>query len=398
MTVATTITALGQKGEGLTQWEGQRLFVPKTLPGEQVLVDVAGERGALVEVLEPSADRVEPFCPYFRQCGGCALQHAGPQTYAAFKRGLVQTALQFAGLDCPVGEVVDARGAGRRRASLHVRGTRAGYMRFHSHELLDIAVCPILEPGLRERAPAIAHAFGVVIGDCEISFTASATGLDVGVQTERKLKPESLAPLFRQFRLARLAVNGELVLQAQAPVVRMGKAQVELPIGSFLQATHAAETELAAMVAASLKGAKTVADLFCGVGPFALRLAERAKVFAADADKPAIEALRNAVRATQGLKQIVAERRDLFREPLTRFELNRFDAVVIDPPRAGAQAQARELAASTVKTVVSVSCDPRSFARDAAILYAGGYRLESVNPIDQFAFSPHVEVVGLFHR
>src|SRR5690606_15744113 len=182
------------------------------------------------------------------------------------------------------------------------------------------------------------------------------------------------------------------------PAVQMGKATMELPIGSFLQATEAAEAELAALVLEGVGRARSVVDLFCGVGPFTLRLAEKARVLAADSDRGAIAALEQAVRHTRGLKPVTGLRRDLFRDPLAPAELDSHDAIVFDPPRAGAEAQAREIARSKVRTVVGVSCDPASFARDAAILAAGGYRLESVTPVDQFAWSAHVEVVGVFRR
>jgi len=186
----------------------------------------------------------------------------------------------------------------------------------------------------------------------------------------------------------------------QVPAVAMGKAMVEVPVGSFLQATEEAETVLAGLVLEPLAKAKvkSVADLFCGIGPFTLRMAAIAKVYAADTDKPGIAALQKAVRNTQGLKAVTAQVRDLFREPLTQFELGGYDAIVFDPPRAGAEAQARELAKGKVKTIIGVSCEPKTFARDAAILIAGGYRLESVVPVDQFAWSTHVELVGVFRR
>lgn len=396
--IKTTISALGQRAEGIAEIDGERVYVPFTLPGEAVEITVDGERGALLSVLGPSPDRIEPFCVYFGICGGCALQHLAPAPYAEFKRGLVATALSHAGIDVPVGELVDAHGTGRRRATLHTRAAGAGYMRARSHELLDIEACPILVPALQKTAPQIARALHAAVGDSDIGFTATATGLDVTIRTERKLKPQKLMPLAQNLRLARLSLNNELVLQAQAPAVRMGKALVELPSGSFLQATAAAEEALADLVLAGVKGAKNVADLFCGVGPFALRIAESAKVLAADSDKPAIAALGNAVRHTQGLRPITTLSRDLFRDPLAPAELTSFDAVVFDPPRAGAEGQARELARSTVKTVVAVSCEPKTFARDAAILIAGGYRLQTVTPVDQFAYSTHVELVGVFKR
>jgi 23S rRNA (uracil1939-C5)-methyltransferase len=195
-----------------------------------------------------------------------------------------------------------------------------------------------------------------------------------------------------------MSLNGEIVLQSRAPAIKMGRALVEIPIASFLQATTMAEQTLAKLVVEGVGAAKSVADLFCGLGPFTLRLAETARVFAADSDKAGIAALQNAVRHTQGLKPVAATYRDLFREPLVATELNAHEAVVFDPPRAGAEAQSRELAKSKVKTVVAVSCEPRTFARDAAILIAGGYRLDTLTPVDQFAWSQHVELVGVFRR
>ncbi|WDR07403.1 methyltransferase [Devosia rhodophyticola] len=199
-----------------------------------------------------------------------------------------------------------------------------------------------------------------------------------------------------RFHLARLTLNGEMVLQTQPPAVSMGKATIELPTGSFLQATEAAQDFLADYVAEALKGAKNVADLFCGVGPFALRLAQSSKVFAADSDKPAIEALDQARRLTRGLKQLTAKRRDLFREEMTRYELADYDAVVLDPPRAGALNQVRELAASKVKTIAMIACDPKTFARDAATLIAGGYRMKDLMVVDQFVHSTHIEIAATF--
>ena len=342
--------------------------------------------------------RAEPFCPYFGVCGGCTLQHFGPPSYMALKQELVESALRAAHIQTDVGALIEAHGDGRRRATLHTRGTSVGYMKMRTHELLDIAMCPILVPALQSHAPAMSRPIAATVGDCDVAFTATDTGLDVAIRTERKFKPEKLTLLAQRSQLARLSLNGEIVLQSRAPAVTMGRAQVELPISSFLQATAMAEATLARLVLEGIGKAKSVADLFCGLGPFTLRIAETARVFAADADKSAIAALEGAVRHTQGLKPVTASTRDLFREPVVPFELTAYDAVVFDPPRAGAEAQARELAKSKVKTVVAVSCDPRTFARDAAILIAGGYRLEKVTPVDQFAWSMHVELVGVFRR
>jgi len=393
-----SISALGDRGDGIAHAETGTLFVPFALPGETAEVDAEGDRGTIRALLTSSPNRIEPFCPYFTTCGGCTLQHLGPTLYEGFKRGLVESALVQAGITVAVEPLIEAHGEGRRRATLHVRDREAGYMRARSHDLLNIETCPILVPSLAKAAPTIARQIGGTVGDCDVSFTATATGLDVAIKTEKRMGLQRLVPLAQRLQLARLSLNGEPVLQTRPPAVRMGKATVELSIGGFLQATEAAEQALARLVLDGVGAAKSVADLFCGTGPFALRLAEKAKVFAADSDKPAIAALQAAVRHTQGLKPLTAASRDLFREPVVPFELTGYDAVVFDPPRAGAEAQARELAKSKVKTVVAVSCEPKTFARDAAILIAGGYRLEKVTPVDQFAWSTHVEMVGVFRR
>lgn len=247
-------------------------------------------------------------------------------------------------------------------------------------------------------ATEIAREFAAVFGPCDVAFTAADNGLDVVVKGKGLKAPCSIAELARKFDLARVSLNDEVLYVVRAPSIAMGRADVELPVASFLQATRDAEETLAQNVTKAAAGFKSVADLFCGVGPFALRLAEKAPVYAADSDKPAILALQKATRGAKGLKPLTAERRDLFREPLTIYELNRFDCVVLDPPRAGAKAQAEELARCKVKRIIYVSCDAQSFARDAAILIKSGYRLAEVTPVDQFAWSAHVELVGVFDR
>ena len=397
MTITTTITSLGHKGEGIAEIDGRKVFVPLALPGETVEIEADGERGTLLGVVSPAANRIEPFCPHFGACGGCQLQHLDRPSYEAFKIGLVETPLRFAGIEQPVTRFIDAAGNGRRRATLHARREGAGYMRLRSHQVHDIDMCPIAAPGLA-RAPDIARAVMQALGEADVSFTATLSGLDVAIRTEKKqARADRVAPLVGRFKLARLALNGEMVLQAQAPVVQMGKARVELPIGSFLQATEAAELALAEYVIEAVGKARTVADLFCGIGPFALRLAEQRPVAAFDSDKPAIAALDKARRFAKGLREVTAKARDLFRDPLTQFELN-YDAVVLDPPRAGAEAQVRELAKSKVKTVVMVACDARTFARDAAILVAGGYKVGGIVAVDQFTQSAHVEIAATFDR
>jgi 23S rRNA (uracil1939-C5)-methyltransferase len=395
------IRSLGRHGEGIAEHEGKPVYVPYALPGEIVDAEIAGNRATITEVVTPSAERIAPFCPHFGLCGGCQIQHWQMDSYREWKRGLVVTALKHRGIDVNVDALIDAHGAGRRRATLHVRRRDgkiiAGFNAARSHDVLAIDLCPILEPAL-VTAPAIAREIGAIVGDCDVMLTACDNGIDVNVVTERKPSPRLLAPVAEKLGLARLSLGGEAMATRHAPVIGMGRALVTPPPGSFLQATRKGEETLASLVLEALGKSKRSLDLFCGVGPFALRIAERASVHAVDSDAAALAALKSAAHHTKGLKPVTTERRDLFREPFTLAELKGFDAVVFDPPRAGAEAQSRHLAKSKIPLIVAVACDPASFARDASILIGGGYRLEKVTPVDQFAFTSHVEIVGSFWR
>jgi len=406
-----SIARLGHRGDGVVDAADGPVYVSYTLPGETVEVEPwpgHPDRRQLLRVDAPSPERIAPICPHFGVCGGCAVQHWDLARYRDWKRDLVVTALRQAGLDAPVGDLVDAHGEGRRRAVFHARrGTKdilhVGFAAASSHHIVAIDHCPILAPGLDgalEAAWAIAETLGATAKPLDIQATASDAGLDIDVRGSGPLTtPQSiaLARLAESRGLARLTRHGELVARRATPTVRMGRAVVALPPGAFLQATAAGEDVLARLVAAHVGDADAVADLFAGVGPFALRLAERARIVAADSDEPAMAALREAAK-TPGLKPITAERRDLFRRPFAAKELARLDAVVFDPPRQGAEAQARALAASAVPRVVAVSCNPATFARDARILVDGGYRLARVTPVDQFLYSAHVELVALLQR
>lgn len=402
-----TIDHVGHRGDGVSV-DRPPLYVPFTLPGENVAAEPSGERCRLVAVKSASADRIDPFCPYFTRCGGCAIQHWQPAAYQAWKRQIVIDTLAQARIDCAVDPLVDAHGAGRRRATLHARyrdgETLVGFAEAGSHALVAIDACPILDPALGgavAAARAIADLLKPMAKPLDIQITAADNGLDVDVRGSGPVSTAIIAKLSAcaaEHRLARLTRHGELVLMQQPPVVAIDSARVVLPPGAFLQATAAGEQILGALVLQHCKGAKTVADLFCGIGPFALRLATKAKVMARDSDAGAIAALQAAVKATSGLKPIKAEVRDLFRRPLVAQELRDIDAVVFDPPRAGAQSQAERLAASRVPVVVAVSCNVQSFARDARILIDGGYRLHAVTPVDQFRHTPHVELVARFTR
>ncbi len=412
MSEVLSIARLGGKGEGIADRSGGPVFLPYALPGERIEAEIAGDRGFIAAILEPSLHRVTPPCPYFTRCGGCAIQHLAAPEYGAWKRGLLVHALERARLETVIAPLVDARGTGRRRVTLHVRYTgtgkamraEAGFMAVRSHTLIDLDHCPILVPALAS-SPTIARAVGEALKSrgkpLDVQLTATLSGLDVdirGAGTVGNAERLSLSELAHRFDLARLTVHGELIVSSRAPLIAMGRAQVIPPPGSFLQATEAGEAALAELVTAAAGGAKRVADLFCGSGPFALRLAERSSVTAMDNGEASIQALKQGASRTQGLKPITASTRDLFRRPLLAKELSAFDAIVFDPPRAGAEAQARQIAQAKVAKVIAVSCDTGTFARDARILVEGGYRLESITPVDQFVYSAHLETVAVFSR
>ncbi|TKW79421.1 MAG: class I SAM-dependent RNA methyltransferase [Bradyrhizobium icense] len=406
------IDHVGYFGDGVASSPGGNVYVPYTLGGETVeAMEVHGhpDRRKLVEVKQPSPERIAPFCPHFSVCGGCAIQHWEAGAYRAWKRSIVVETLAQAGIATEVAPLVDAHGEGRRRITLHARmGThevlKVGFSAASSHDIIPIDRCPILDPALEgalDAAWAISEALKPVRKPLDIQFTATRSGLDVDVRGSGPVNAgmtAKLSAIAQQHRLARLTRHGELVLMRNPPVVTVGAAEVTLPPGSFLQATAAGEEALAALVLDHCKKAKHVADLFCGVGPFALRLAQKSRVAAFDSEAGSVAALQKAATSTSGLKPVKAEARDLFRRPLVTQELRDYDAVVFDPPRQGAQAQVTQLANSKVPLVVAVSCNVVTFARDAKILIDGGYRIEGVTPVDQFRHTPHVELVAKFSR
>ena len=404
------IDHVGHRGDGVAFADGQTVYVPYALAGETVEVDAVPDhpdRRRLLQVERASPQRVTPFCQHFAVCGGCAIQHWEAERYRAWKRDIVVETLAQAKLDCEVAPLIDAHGLGRRRITLHARiGThdvlKVGFAAANSHDIIPVDRCPILAPGMSgalDAGWAIAEPLISIGKPLDIQITATETGLDVDVRGSGPLPAATIAMLSRvaeQHRLARLTRHGELVLMRAPPTIAIGAAQLTLPPGSFLQATAAGEETLAALVSRHCQRARHIADLFCGVGPFALRLAAKSRISAFDSDAGAVAALQKAAASTSGLKPIKAEARDLFRRPLMPQELRDYDAVVFDPPRQGAQAQARQLAASKIPVLVAVSCNVATFARDARILVDGGYTLEGVTPVDQFRHTPHVELVARF--
>ena len=406
------IEEVGHQGDGVTITPRGRTFVPYTLPGEAVEIERqekhSGERARLVKIITPSTERIEPICPYFRMCGGCALQHWREESYLAWKRALVSSALQHAGIETEIAPLSDAHGEGRRRAVLHARRgegkeVTVGFAAKRSHAIVPIEQCPVLAPALKrvfDIGRRIAEILSPKEKPLDLHFTATDGGLDLDVRGSGPIEQKMTAALARiasEQKLVRLTRHGEIVTQLSEPTIKIGRARVVLPPGAFLQATQAGEDTLARLVCDAAGKAKKIADLFCGVGTFTLRLAEHAKILSADSDALAVAALKRAAKAP-GLKPVETITRDLFRRPLVAVELKGCDLAVLDPPRQGAEAQARELARSKIERVVYVSCNPASFAHDAKILVAGGYRFLRVTPVDQFRYSAHVELVGVFER
>nr|WP_194303967.1 class I SAM-dependent RNA methyltransferase [Chthonobacter albigriseus] len=403
------IERLGHRGDGVASFQGRPVFVPYTLPGERIEAEVSGDRAVLGGIIEASPDRVAPPCPQFGVCGGCVLQHLGAGPYAAFKRQLVVDALADRGLAPPVEMPVIVPPNARRRATM--AGIMAGkrpIVGFHeraSHQVVPIEVCFVVVPEILAGKPALEALTAAVSPrkqPLDLTVTATTAGLDVAlngiVAADVDRLRMKLIDIAGQFDLARLSARGEAIVERRPPVVMIDEIAVVPPPGGFLQASAAAEAAMGDLVVAAVGKARKVADLYAGVGTFAYRLARTATVTAAEGDAGAVNSLERGFRFAKGRNRIMAERRDLTRRPMVEKELEGFDAVVFDPPRAGAAEQCQWIARSKVRTVVAVSCNPATLARDLRILVDGGYRIESVTPIDQFLWSSHVEVVAVLRR
>jgi len=397
----TRVEHLTHQGMGRTA-EGK--FVPRVLPGEEIeLLDDGSAR-----ILTPSADRVAPPCRHYKSCGGCAMQHASDEFVAKWKVETVARALSAQGIEAEISGIETSPPASRRRAKLSGRRTKKGTLvGFHgraSDVVVEVPDCRLLSPALLATLPALHDLTALAAsrkGEVGLTVTESLAGPDIQIETDKELTGElriELAALAQKHRIARLVWQDEQVVMIEPPYQRFGKAQVVPPAGAFLQATAEGEAALLRAVKRAIGGASKVADLFSGCGTFALPLAETAEVHAVEGEKAMVAALDRGWRETQGLKRVTSEARDLFRRPLLRDELAKFDAIVIDPPRAGAEAQIAEIAASTVPLVAMVSCNPITFARDAKALISAGFRIESLVVVDQFRWSNHIEVAARLVR
>ncbi|WP_010142322.1 class I SAM-dependent RNA methyltransferase [Oceanicola sp. S124] len=400
------IQRLGHHGDGIAEGPSGPLYAPMTLPGERVSGKIAGDRLEGVKILEPSPERVAAPCRHFRSCGGCAVQHAGEDYVAAWKRGIVEVALKGQGVEAVISGVATSPARSRRRASLSARKTKGGALAgFHgraSGAIVEVPDCQLLHPDLMRALPVaegLARVGGARKGEISVLATLSESGLDISVTDGKPLDEPlrmELTSAAQELDLARLSWDGELIVTRNPPFQRFGRAQVVPPPGAFLQATHHGEQTLLAEVLRITKGAKRVVDLFAGCGTFALPISERAEVLAVEGDRAMTAALEDGWRRAGGLHALKAQARDLFRNPLEGDDFKGIEAAVIDPPRAGAEAQTRALAEARVPVIAAVSCNPVTFARDARMLLQAGYRMGEVLVVDQFRWSPHVEVVAGF--
>ena len=387
------ITALGARGDGLAG----EIAIPYTLPGDVI------ENAKLVT---QSPDRITPVCSHFGTCGGCVLQHASDAFLADWKTGIVKQALRSQGLPEEIRAVHVSPPGSRRRVVFSGRRTKKtvqlGFYERRSEVLVPIQECALLVPELMdavEDLKAIVRLAATRTSVVKLALSATPEGLDLAVTNAREIEADGISTLAGVASgFARVSWNDEVVLLKSQPVQQFGKAQVVPPAGAFLQATQDGED---ALVHAVLNGVGTparVMDLFAGCGTFSLPMAEFSDVHAVEFDDAMLKALDAGWRQAKGLKQVSVETRDLFRRPVLRSEFKGFDAVVLDPPRAGAAAQVEELAASQVARVLHVSCNPVTFARDARVLVDAGFTLDWMEVVDQFRWSPHVELVGCFSR
>jgi 23S rRNA (uracil1939-C5)-methyltransferase len=402
------IHSLGNQGDGVAEGADGPVFAPFTLPGERVRGAVENGRIAAPEIVAPAPERVAPPCPHFGRCGGCALQHADDAFLAAWKTDRVRRALAAVDLHPPIRPIHVSPPGARRRAVLTARRLKAGVaLGFHGTSdspAGDVRSCRVLDPRLEAALPALralAEAAATRRGALRLTATATETGLDVDLAGGREPDARLLgavAAAAERADLARVSSNGEVIVMRRRPLVSMGGARVTPPPGGFLQATADGERRLAADALEALGPGARRADLFSGCGTFTLPMARDAAVLAVESDAASLAALTEAHRGASGLRPVTARRRDLFRDPVTAKELSGFDGALFDPPRAGASAQAGELARSSLPRIAAVSCNPESFARDARMIVDGGYRLLWVRPVDQFRWSPHVELVAAFAR
>jgi len=401
--VTFTVLRLGYQGDGIA--EGP-IFAPRTLPGEVIDGEVSGNRIEAPKIITPSTNRVAALCRHYKSCGGCSLQHASNAFVADWKQDVVRTALAAQHIEADLRQTQTSEPRTRRRAVLTGRRTKKdALVGFHARgadTITEVPDCHLLHPDLLAVIPALRAltVFGTTRkGELRFTVTRSEVGVDVAVTGAKPLDGQmlmTLAAMAGEHGLARLTWDNEPIVDIAAPYQMFGTTRVVPPAGAFLQATKEGENALISAVLETVSGAKTVLDLFAGCGTFTLPIAANAEVHAVEGDAAMLKALDQGWRQATGLKRVTTEERDLFRRPLLPDEIKRFDAVVIDPPRAGAVHQIKELADAKPQKIATISCNPVTFAQDAKTLIDAGYEMGRIDVIDQFRWSTHVELAASF--
>ncbi|WP_034988825.1 class I SAM-dependent RNA methyltransferase [Bartonella senegalensis] len=408
MSNRVVIDHIGASGHGISNSSHGVISVPFTLPGEVAIVSLHGKYGKLIALEEKSSERIDAVCQHFENCGGCVLQHWHADTYRSWKRQLVVDALKRYGIYVFVSPLIECGYQNRRRITLTALATRKGHIvgfnRYLSHDVIALEECPVTRLEIISKLDSI-KLLCALIGNhtkrFQVTMTSVANGLDVafeGCIVRDEYIRQKMVHTALTCGMTRLSVEGEVLVEQEKPLIYFGDVCVEFPAGGFLQATCEAENIMGDIILAYLKKAKNAVDLFSGVGTFTLRMAKKMNVHAVENDETALANLDRAARFATGLKTVTCEKRDLFRHPLSAKELSCFECVVFDPPRAGAREQVRELAKTTIPRVVAISCNPVTLARDLSLLVAGGYTIEKIIPIDQFLWSPHVEIVAFLSK
>lgn len=407
------IDMLGHQGDGIAHNDAGAVYVPFTLEGETVVTTGEGAKPDLLRVEKASPDRVDAFCKHFTTCGSCQLQHFNHDAYLAWKTDILKTTLKLAGITHEIEPIRHYGRANRRRAIFTGVRTQAGILLGFSeratNNIVGVKECPILLPEIEAAMPYVRDIcliFAPRQGSIRATVLACENGIDLSIEVTKEKNQKSDLTAIRTAiahpsmeHFIRLSIDGETVLEKERPIIKAGIANVAPAPDAFVQASKEAEQDMADLVTKHLKTCKRVVDLYSGIGPFALRLAQKSEVIASEFSQPALDALDRAWRDTGGkLKKITVEKRDLTRRPFAFQELKYIDGAVFDPPRAGAEFQCEHIAKSRVKKVAAVSCDPKTLARDLNILIKGGFEIKSITPIDQFAYTHHLETVVLLQR
>lgn len=407
------IQGIGGAGDGYGELNDERIYVPRTVPGDHVLASLVGQKATSFELLSPGPDRIAADCPHYDECGGCQLLHVKEAAYRAHKLDVLKQTLVRAGIEVPEVAAIWCTAQGRRRATLRARGKKdgalLGYQRAASHKLINIDVCLVMEPELEQALPVIrslANGFLAPGEEALFRLTRFENGLEVSIEMDTDLYEKKrleilhvLGNALQHHTFTGITVNGEPALRAASPSLSFAGLKVSPPHDAFLQPSIEGEKVLTDLVlnhSPDKKGGRAI-DLFSGCGTYALPLSRHLDVMAFESDQGQVDAIEAACRINL-IDNVTATRRDLFREPLGDLELRKVDYAVLNPPRAGAKDQVAQLALSSVPQITYVSCNPGTLARDGAELLRGGYKLASLTLVDQFVYAAHAECVAVFSR